>query len=708
MGSPEEHGRFDKFIACICSHCVFPKPLHVMYRMARVKRKLHENGVDLDASCSAGPSTVCWLLDSLCPWNAILFQGGLGLYEEELGCLTCKTHPVPKNKELSGNEGAILEAAYLLFRLFGEHRCLQRLVVKKPYPLQDRSYWGALLKHALQVSKTLALVEVMSTLDVQGKFCVLDAVPMSDTLRDVRCSIHLSHEDSLSELLQPIGNVLSELVLGYPTSIPTTGYLLSNLGFCSSLKTLTLNVLEVDVGIFVDFMVMNKTITHLSISQVFPTALTMGDGVAYLLRVNTTLEVLQLRQRGGDATLLANSLCTNSTLRSLSLNGFENLALAAMAEMIILNDSLLELRLSARRLRVDVSEIAAAITLNSTLQHLYLRTSEINSTLHLVEALKRNSALLSLNVGAIHRSARDEKLFNMAVLSPWAVARVVASWHGELYPNLASALDTDEAPVSLDIWYSLEEHSWSFLALANVCKSLRANRSVKYLTLHVVPSYAVDESLCQALGAALRESKTLESVNLSFSDTENGSTMKLVCEGLKASSTIRCLSITVRASVSDVLKYMAAVFEDNRVITSLNLNVESLLNRRYLHSPLSALDEWTDGWTSLSKAIEGNRDLLEAYVSVKGRCVIRFVSDFTLTVQRNLSTLQQAVRFVLKPTMNKRGAEMFQQYEKSPELHRRLGKSEGTSQRGPYDLVLSATDFIAAMRPDQQDYDAAG
>ncbi|EEC17728.1 hypothetical protein IscW_ISCW012841 [Ixodes scapularis] len=128
MGSSAERERFNKLTACICPEYELLTPCDLKYRMNRVKIQLLENDVDLDYPCSAGPSTVCWLLDALCPCNAILYKGGLGLCEEELGCLTCKTHTVPKSKELLGNEGAILEAAYLLYRLFEQHRCLQRAI----------------------------------------------------------------------------------------------------------------------------------------------------------------------------------------------------------------------------------------------------------------------------------------------------------------------------------------------------------------------------------------------------------------------------------------------------------------------------------------------------------------------------------------------------------------------------------------------------
>ncbi|CAN7938753.1 unnamed protein product [Ixodes hexagonus] len=693
MESPPRHGRFNKFISCICTHCEILTPPDIRIRMERVKRTLRHDGVDLNRVCSAGPNTVCWLLDSLCPWNAILYKGGLGLHEEELGCLTCRTRAVPTSKERFGTEGSILEAAYLLYRL-SQHRCLRRLVVKEPCPLRDRSYWGALLKLSLQASKGLRSVDVVSTLHKQGTCCVLDATPMACNLQEVKCSIHLSHEDSLTQILHPSRNILTELVLGYPTRIPTTEYLFSNLEFCTSLRRLELNVLEVDVDLFVQFMIHNKTITHLSVSQVFPTTTNLGDGVAYLIQVNRTLRVLHLRMRGGDATSIAGSMRANRTLRTLSLDGFENLALSVMAEVVILNNTLLELRLSARSLDVDVSEVAAAIVANKTLQKLCLRSLDVESTLLLVGALKHNSTLLCLSVGAAYGDHREEVLFKMAVLKPWALGRVVTKWDEKVCLNLAFALNFGVVATSLDISYAITELCFSFLKLESLCDSLRVNQSVRSLKLCVVPSCSVDESVSQKLGFALRHNETLESVKLSFADTSNGNT-RLVCEGLKGNSSIFHLKVILRVSDPSALKYMAAVLEHNRVITSLHLNVESLLERRYLHTPRSVLDEWTDGWSSLSRVIEANRDLLEAYVSVKGPCVTGFVSDFALTVQRNLCALQQAVRFVLKPTTNKRAAGMFQDYENSRELLRRVDRSEATSHRGAHDLIQSAADFIA-------------
>ncbi|CAN7985564.1 unnamed protein product [Ixodes hexagonus] len=693
MENPRGHRRFDEFIACVCSHCELVSPEDIKIRMERVKRTLWDNGADLNGLCSAGPNTVCWLLDILCPWNAILYKGGLGLHEEELGRLTCKTRAVPTSKELFGTEGNILEAAYLLYRLCGQHRCLQRLVVKEPCPLRDRPYWGALMKLSLQASKGLRSVEVVSTLHEEGTCCVLEATPMAPNLREIKCSIHLSHEDSLTQILQPNRNIVTELILGYPTRISTTEYLFSNLEFCTSLKRLQLNVLEVDVGLFMHFMINNKTITHLSLSQVFPATTNMGDGVAYLIKVNRTLEVLHLRMRGGDATSIARSMCDNTTLRTLSLAGFENLALSAMAEVLLHNDTLLELSLSAQSLDVDVSEMAAAVVANNTLQKLCLRTSDVRSTLLLVGSLEHNSTLLSLNVGAAHRSAREELHFKMAVLKPWALGRVVTKWVGRWCLPVAWALYFGAVAASLDIWYVLTEQRFAFLKLQYLCDSLRINKSVRSLTLCVVPSCSMDEWVAQKLGLALYYSETLETVKLSFVDTPNGNTMRLVCEGLKMNSSIFCIKIMLRASDPSVLKYMAAVLEHNRVITSLNLNVESLLERRYLHTPRSVLDEWTDGWSSLSKAIETSRDLLEAYVSVKGPCVTGFATDFALTVQRNLCALQRAVRFVLKPTTNKRAAEMFQDYEDTRELFRRVERS-AASYREAYDLIQSASNFI--------------
>lgn len=694
MGSSAERERLYKLTACICPEYELLTASDLKCMMNRVKRQLLENDVDLDHPCSTSPSTVCWLLDALCPCNAILYKGGLGLCEEELGCLTCKTHKVPKSSEVFGNEGAILEAAYLLYRLSEQHRCLQRLVVKVPYPLQDTSYWSALLKLALHDSEGLRYVDVISSPDEDGKCCVLDATPTAATVQEIRCSISLSHEDALSRILRSNGNVLTKLVLGYPTRIPTTGCLFSHLRFCISLTRLELNVLEVDVVIFIDFMINNKTITHLSLSQVFPTTVNLGEGVAYLLRVNTTLKVLQLRLRGGDATLIANSMCTNTALRSLSLNGFENLAISSMAEMVILNDTLLELHLSAQNLHVDTTELAGAILFNVTLQKLFIRTSDLGSMTVLVGALKHNSTLLSLDVGAHHVSPCEQTHFRVAALTPLTLGRVVTDWDGELCLKLAHALNCGAAPTSIDIWYSLGEHSPTFSKLGNVCDSLRKNRSVRSLRLCIVPPHEMNESVCQRLRAALRENKTLETLDLFFMDTADGRISKIVCEGIGGSSTIRCLKITVRANAPVVLKYLAAVLENNRVLTSIRINVKSLLDRCHIYAPLSLMNEWTEGWTILSRAIEANRDILEAYVSVKGRCAIDLASDFTLTVLQNICALQQAVRFVLKPNMSKRSAEMFQRYENSRELFRRVERSDEASSWGTYNLILSAAEFI--------------
>ncbi|CAN7946178.1 unnamed protein product [Ixodes hexagonus] len=137
MESPGGHRSFDEFIACVCSHCELVSPDDIRVRMKRVKRTLWDNGADLNGLCSAAPNTVCWLLDILCPWNTILYKGGLGLHEEELGRLTCKTRAVPTSKELFGTQGNILEAAYLLYRLCGQHRCLQRLVIEANRDLLD-------------------------------------------------------------------------------------------------------------------------------------------------------------------------------------------------------------------------------------------------------------------------------------------------------------------------------------------------------------------------------------------------------------------------------------------------------------------------------------------------------------------------------------------------------------------------------------------
>ncbi|KAG0427200.1 hypothetical protein HPB47_025707 [Ixodes persulcatus] len=75
--------------------------------------------------------------------------------------------------------------------------------------------------------------------------------------------------------------------------------------------------------------------------------------------------------------------------------------------------------------------------------------------------------------------------------------------------------------------------------------------------------------------------------------------------------------------------------------------------------------------------------------------IIEFASDYSLTVQRNLCALNRAARFVLAPAANKRAAEVFQDYERSPGLFRVLKETEKTSDLDVVRMVRSASTFIA-------------
>ncbi|CAN8006033.1 unnamed protein product [Ixodes pacificus] len=694
MGSVEHNEPFHHFNACIRSHQDYMKPCNVEYHINKVKAELHKNGADIDASCSANPGgSACWILDSLDPWNAILFQGGIGLYEDKLGSLACITFQL-SHSEVYGNEGLMLESAYVFYRLFGSHCCLQRLVLSDAYPLLKEIYWPALLKLSLEAAKGLHSIDVASSLDREGRCSVLDAAPNVTSLREVACTIKPRIPDYLHETLRVNGCHLTSLKLG--CAAVTAESLFTSLKFCSCLRLLELSSLEMDVAVFIDFMANNGTLTHLILSEVSSGTGNVEDGVASVLEKNTPLEVLELSMRGGDATHIADSLCTNSTLQFLSLENFGNLAIERFSRVLTVNETLIKLWLSAYFSYVDAGSLVEGILSNRTLKHLHISTKHAESILRLVEALRLNTTLCSLHVDDISTHEEEQRLVEMAALQPWALERLVTTWYGHCCRDLARTISIGANPTSLEVLYPMYQNVHRYDGLVELLTSLRSNESITFFSL--TGYYPFGEIVSRHLGRLFACNKTLEVVQIStlcLEDYNDESHLQLLCEGLVRNSSIQGLQLVFIESKPDILKHLAVVVEENRHLTCLELDIEVLVDRDD-DELLFVVAEWMQACTLFSNAIKTNKYLLKANLRVfASYSILEFASDYRLTVQHNLCALNRAARFVLAPAANKRAAEVFQDYERSPGLFRVLKETEKTRDLDVVRMIRSASTFIA-------------
>ncbi|CAN8001397.1 unnamed protein product [Ixodes hexagonus] len=690
MESVEEDEPFRELIACIRSLQDCTKPCNVECHIDRIRTKLRENGAHMDASCSESADSVCWLLDSLDPWNAILYQGGLGLYEEKLGSLECRTFPLSYS-EVCNDDGVVLESACLFYQLFQYHCCIQRLIIGHCYPLLEKHYWPTVLKLSLEASKGLQSIDASSGLDLDGRCSVLDAAPNVSTLQEVACAIKPSTADYLHEALRVNGCLLTKLKLR--CGALTNGDPFAGLKFCSCLRELKLSSLEMNVAVFVDFMVNNKSTTRLTLSKVSSRTGSVEEGLASVLEQNTVLEVLKLSMHYGDATPIAESLRTNSTLLSLSLKHFGNVAMEALARMLTVNETLIELCLLHHFSHLDANSLVEAILSNKTLKYLRLSTSHFESVLRLVEALRLNATLCSIQLDGT-MSQEERRLVGMAALQPWAVERVVTTWYGNCCRSLAHAINSGAAPTSLEVLYPMYQSPLKYDGLVELLTSLCPNRSVTTFSLTGYNPFG--EFVSRKLGDLFDCNKMLEVVEISqlcLEGHEDTSHLQFICYGLARSSCIRRLRLVFTETDPSVLKLLVVVVEKNRCITALDVDIEVMIERCEADELLFTVAEWMHACRLFSNAIETNIDLLEAHLRVfANHSVIEFASDYRPVVQRNLCALNRASRFVLAPTTDKRAAEVFQAYERSPELFRVLKK---TGDLDVARLVRSAANFIA-------------
>lgn len=662
--------------------------------MSKIQTMLCNSEVTTDAPCTASADSVCWLVDSLDRWNAILYRCGFGLREEKPGSLTCITLDVHKEGEHLVHDEGILEAMCFFYQLFRLHHCVCRLTIGNVDSFRSLWYWFPVLQLSLIVSRELHSLEVVSLPDERGRCRVLEAAAEIATLQELKCTTKFTSKSSLCRMLQPSGPRLTELVLIFGEAELSAGGFFGFLGSCSSLKILRLDGNEIrDIGPLFSLMASNRTIAQLSLKLLNGDMNYIEEGIASVLRRNVVLKQLELSLYDSSASLIAESLEVNTALDSISLEGFCITDMSPFARMLRINRTLRKLNLAHVRSDEDIPALVEAIRSNETLVELCLWGS---STLDrsLVEALRYNSTLEFLHLRQISASSDQGRLMQ-AALEPWALERLTAVWDGGCCFDLAHALQSGAAMSSLNLLYENNHNSPTFHGLAEVFEALALNQTVKFLSLRMGASNLLPRSVTHKLCLALASNNALESLSLWIKDRKDVATLQLICEGLSQNSHVRTLRITVSGSDPAALQHMATLLGKNKSITSLVFQVQVELVLDFNLSK-SLSKDWSAECRVLAEAISRSDYLLEADVKVKDYdCSVNYTPDLTLTVLRNLSSVSRAVRFALTPSTDKQAAATFQKYHRSPVLFHKLKEAKIMSDKEAASLVRSAANFIA-------------
>lgn len=661
--------------------------------VTKIQTMLCNSEVTTDAPCTASADSVCWLVDSLDSWNAILYRCGFGLREEKPGSLTCVTLDVHEREHLVHDEG-VLEAMCFFYQLFRLHHCICRLTIRNVDSLRSLWYWFPVLQLSLEVSRELHSLEVVSLPDKRGRCRVLEAAGEIATLQEFKCTTKYMSSWSFCGMLQPCGHCLTELVVTFDEVELSAKCCFDFLGSCSSLKILRLDGIKMrDNGPLFRFLAHNRTIVHFSLKLIHGNMKFIEEGIASVLRRNVVLKQLELSLFESSASLIAESLEVNTALDSISLEGFCVEDMLPFARMLRINKTLRKLNLARVHSDEDIPSLVEAIRSNETLVELRLWGS---STLDrsLVEALRYNSTLEFVHLRQINASSDQGRLMQ-AALESWALERLTAVWDGGCCFDLAHALQSGAAMSSLNLLYGNGHSSPTFHGLGEVFEALALNQTVKSLSLRMGASDFLPRSVTHKLCLALASNTTLESLSLWIQDRKDVATLQLICEGLSQNLHVRILKITISGSDPAALQHMATLLGKNKSITSLEFRVEVkfILD---CNLPESLSKEWRAECRILAEAISRNDYLLEAHVEVKDYyCSVNYAPDLTLTVLRNLSSVSRAVRFVLTPSTDKQAAATFQKYHRSPVLLHKLKEAKTMSDKEAASLIRSAANFIA-------------
>lgn len=648
--------------------------------------------LDLKRNCSQSASEdSCWLCDDLEKWNTVLNPLNLHLTEWKLGKLQLCTRDRIVAETRLKDVTVRYDADYFTAWLPRKHSCVEVIRVTEHHP-PPRTFVVPETSAEQHVSKLRHIfVEGDARYDWALLLDNLGPVFSLETfeLRDVRVSD--SFGAKAGELLSTSRASVETVTLSKAAFTGTASEaVVSGISKCEKLKNLSFspNLNTSALRSLAKLLRSSKTLETLRVqsereSNMYSSEtryrineLEMSLAVAALLKQNMSLVELHYQASKEPLINVLMAVEASDLLRHLVIIGddyrvnYIDQTMADLLESVLLkNRSLRSLTVKCFKMLHGVAtHVSRGLQGNTTLETLdvsqcCMDASEVRV---LCNALKQNTTLLKLMIEA-HSGSKSDRMALYADLDR-------NRWYGRIhFPYIPVVTQGLVASVSepllcpTDLHLMLDQDTGA--SFTSLCRALSSSLSVKRLS---VTFNGAQHQHMTALLTTLEENKSLLSVTLHESFLDSNCAV-MVAQGLAANESVVELTLECRELSSMSGELISLLLESNESLRTFRLSSLPELRPELL--------------TTISHGLIENKFITEVHMH-------RATPSAMAAVQRNLTCLHRAVRFVLKRNVGKRFAESFELLESKPSLILALQSEAGMSEAEARCAVKAARHFL--------------
>lgn len=623
------------------------------------------SALDLVRKCLVPASEdSCWLCDDLVAWNAVLHPLQLHLAEKTLGVL-CLYKMKTSDDYQKLDTG--YHSTFFTVWLPKKHKCVQEV----------KFYGGCLHFKMATIFDTVAplspsnlrhiSIEAVTSLSCALLLDVLDPLKQLEELKLSDIAVTDSLSSKLARLLVTNADTLREFHLSR-VRIPcnNANILVRCISKCKKLKDLSFDGTLSSAGLRDLTTLLNsaETLEKLSLSVEQSWGVSNGEernyeksnegmlaAVGDLVRRNTILTELRFCGHQGLLVDVLNALESNDALRCLTIDILESdlmdhglIFAEALKSMLTKNKGLCSLCLVDFQIDYNIAVLMSeGLQANTTLGCLDLTSSFLSSLAlgALCSVLRANRTLRSLKVGSFWVDTSE----SMGLAKLQSYGRLHMVWHPWNSPGLSSAL---LEPLVHPTELSLDTLLFSEEAFSAVCNEVTSSVDLEKLTVSFCNSSSAHlESLCEAL----KMNKSLKYVAL-HEDTTSLHAAATAARSLCSNKVV----IQLQVLCNRVDETSASMF------ASLLLANESI-QKVQIESARELTQVCKD---MLSQALSQNQ-FITSYSVFDGR---QDSSSVTVeaALQRNITHLHRAARFVLGKNTGKVCAEAFEHLRSKSQL----------------------------------------
>ncbi|KAL1445344.1 hypothetical protein MTO96_045077 [Rhipicephalus appendiculatus] len=279
--------------------------------------------------------------------------------------------------------------------------------------------------------------------------------------------------------------------------------------------------------------------------------------------------------------------------------------------------------------------------ISEVLEYFRMPMSEVSA---LCTALRVNKTLKALDflidgASEVERTSLAQQLladgcYDRVRLGPWTepYLRIIA-------PVLASSLSSAEQIFLPDI------SALSLDSVTALCNTLPSNRCVSHLMVAVRQEPDAKVAL---LCEMLKKNRYIERLNI---EIEKADSAKEILRALTANAAVNFLYINLQGAANDdTMEAFSGMLSSNKAITDMSVWLEGENAPKFLDS--------------IAKAMSHNRRIISFISRVD--CRINVPPSIRESVRRNQCSLNRAVEFVLERREDRRGAECFELFVRTP------------------------------------------